>query len=292
MPSSRELRRRIKSVKNTAQITKAMEMVAATKMRRAQSQAIAGRPYNQSLYQIMLSLLKNPQETPHPLFSTNDSPNSAIVLTSTDKSLCGALNTNLFRALIKQFSPSTSQLFTVGSKGKNFAVKSNWPLSGDFPNLERPDTDLPRQIRKVLITGFLSAQFSKAYLLFPNFINTLTQTPTLLQILPIQSNNFLPFLENQAQIAASQVTDEQYLYEPSFGHLLDFAITHFLDVSIYQALLETKASEHSARMIAMQNASDNALDLVADLTLDYNQKRQEGITKELLEIVSAQAALE
>ncbi len=310
MPSTRELRRRIRSIKNTSQITKAMEMVAATKMRKAQLQALGGRPYNQTLNQILHNFLQIGDLT-HPLLQSNDSRKSAALLISTDKSLCGALNTNLFRLIQKglnNYSPSEAQrgreatqsssplgsnnidFFTIGAKGRNFVVKTNKSLIADFENPEHVDLTLVRQIRKSLIEAFLKQEYQEIHLIFSRFINTLRQEPISIKLLPIDPTNFLDFLEETSRTTQNPQTE--FLIEPNVASLLNFSLIHYLDVTIYQALLESKASEHSARMISMQNATNNAKDLVTDLQLTYNQTRQESITKELLEITSAAAALE
>lgn len=290
MPSTRELRRRIRSIKNTAQITKAMEMVAATKMRRAQLQALGGRPYNQTLNQILHSFLQIGTLS-HPLLQTNTSKKSAALLISTDKSLCGALNTNLFR-LIQKDQSTASDFYTVGAKGRNFVVKSSKSLVADFENLEHVDLTLVGQIRKSLVEAFLSGQYQEIHLIYSRFINTLRQGPVDIELLPIDIDNFLQFIDENTPKKTSQSNQTEYLIEPDVSSVLNFSLIHYLDVTIYQALLESKASEHSARMISMQNATNNAKDLVDDLQLTYNQTRQESITKELLEITSAAAALE
>lgn len=289
MPSTRELRRRIRSIKNTSQITKAMEMVAATKMRKAQLQALGGRPYNQTLNQILHNFLKMDSLT-HPLLQTNDFDKSAALLISTDKSLCGALNTNLFRLIQKELT--NTDFFTIGAKGRNFVVKTGKSLLADFENQEHVDLILVRQIRKTLVAEFLSGRYQEIHLVFSNFINTLRQEPMNIKLLPISVDNFLQFLDNNDSKQANESNQTEFLLEPNITELLEFSLIHYLDVTIYQALLESKASEHSARMISMQNATNNAKDLVDDLQLTYNQTRQESITKELLEITSASAALE
>lgn len=290
MSSTREIRRRIRSVKNISQITKAMQMVAATKMRRAQLQALNGRPYNQTLSQILEQFLKNGTDMVHPLMTQNDSDKSAILLITTDKSLCGALNTNLFREILKNQNDKKTIFYTIGNKGRNFVVKTDRHLQADFPNTEVVTLELARQIRKTLVADFLSGQFHDLTIYVSNFISTLRQEPIAVKILPIQVDNFLAFVQNQVNNKPG--VSSEYLFEPNPQELLDYSLNHHLDVMLYQALLESKASEHSARMMAMQNATDNAQDLVSDLTLAYNQIRQASITTELLEITSAQAALE
>ncbi|MCL5783854.1 MAG: ATP synthase F1 subunit gamma [Patescibacteria group bacterium] len=290
MPSTRDLRRRIKSVKNTSQITKAMQMVSATKMRKAQNQALSARPYTQTLFNVLAMVSGNIHPETHPLLNSNGVAKSGVVVISTDKGLCGALNTNIFRFLqtSENFNKDTI-FYTLGKKGRDFLVRTGKNLEADFENQERVNFTQATRIRKLLLEAFSKAEIGEAYLLYPHFISTLRQEARLIKILPIDPGAF-----NQAvEEAKSEVVQSgEFLFEPNPDQVLDFALTHFIDTQIYQALLETKASEHSARMIAMQNATDNAKDLVSDLQLTYNQLRQSAITTELLEITSAAAALE
>lgn len=286
MASTKELRRRIKSVKNAAQITKAMQMVSATKMRRAQNQTLQARPYSSTIEDTLSKVLNGSNDKldlSHPLLLQNSSSKIGVVVLTSDKGLCGALNANLFRYI--QSSPDLQEkevvYYTVGKKGRDFIVRSNRRLEADFESMEKTDVKLAVKIRKFLTATFLSNQVGKIFILYPHFTSALLQNAKFVQILPVE-------------LVKSQTSDNgsDFLYEPQKPVLLDYALIHHLDIQIYQALLETKASEHSARMMAMQNATSNAQDLVADLALTYNQARQENITNELLEITSAQAALE
>lgn len=285
MPSTRELRRRIKSVKNTAQITKAMQMVAATKMRRAQTQALSGRPYNETLTQALSRLINRLDDSSHPLLTTNKATGVATVLLSTDKSLCGALNTNLLRA-IQNSKEAQGDFYTVGSKGRNFVVKTGKKLGADFENPEKVSFHQAVIIAKLLIGAYLKGEIKEAYLAYPKFVSTLRQEPNIIKILPLSPQTLDTSSEKQAY------GSKEYIFEPNSTELLDFVITHYFEVQIYQALVETKASEWSARMMAMQNATDNAKELVEDLNLTYNQTRQNNITQELLEITTAGLALQ
>lgn len=297
MPSTRELRRRIRSIKNTSQITKAMEMVAATKMRRAQTQTLNARPYSQTLSHLLLNLLKSGQEMNHPLLKSNGSNKTSVLLITTDKSLCGALNTNLFR-LIQKEDKQLNYFYSIGKKGRNFIVKTGRDLKADFENLETISFAQARQIRRSLTHDFIRGEVGEVSLIFSNFISTLRQDPMIIKLLPVSTDKLIDFLEDSNYIKDQQVDlketnkPDDYLIEPALTTLLDYTLNHYLDMIIYQALLESKASEHSARMMAMQNANKNASELVSDLTLAYNQTRQEAITKELLEITTASLALE
>ena len=338
MANTRDLRRRIKSIKNTSQITKAMQMVAATKMRRAQNQAVSGRPYAENLSQALERLLPKIDMEAHPLLGNKEiaSPKTprndskvGVVLLSTDKGLVGALNTNLIRTLSslrmqgsnKQESGSEldSRLrgndnivyYTVGRKGRSFVVRTGKNLKADFENLDVITFRQAKQLAKMLIDAYLSEEIGEAYLVYPHFVSTLRQEPRRVKLLPIDLESVIPAnagiqLEksrSELDSRSSSLSDlgvddlrgndyKEFLFEPDADALLDYLLVHHIEEQIYQALLETKASEHSARMIAMQNATDNALDLVDDLNLTYNQTRQNAITKELLEITTAQAAME
>ncbi len=300
MPNTRELRRRIRSVKNTAQITKAMQMVAATKMRKAQNQAMAGRPYNLTLNEAMTLLLPKLKDNNHPLLKEQTKGNSAVLLLSTDKALCGSLNTNLFRATLNFMKDQKNNVFyTLGKKGRQFCVRSGYDLAADFENSDLVTFRTASQIARLVTKSFLSGEIKELYIVYPDFVSALRQEPKIVRILPVDFQNLVqtltPELANksrQSSVVSHQQNNSEFLFEPSIDELLDFILNHFVQVKIFQAMMETKASEHSARMIAMQNATDNAKELVSDLTLAYNQTRQAAITSELLEITSAQAALE
>lgn len=281
MANTRELRRRIKSVKSTAQITRAMQMVAATKMRRAQSQATGGRPYSSNLSSALERLLPLINTEAHPLLYANDSKTAGVALLTTDKSLCGALNTNVFRFLTASQFPTDTIFYTIGKKGRNFVAKSGKNLQADFENLDTITFRQAVALSKLMMDSFLAGEIGEAFLVYPGFISILRQEPVKIKLLPVSLEE-LPHEESKSK---------EFLFEPNPNKLLDYVLVHHVQIKIYQALLETKASEHSARMIAMQNATDNALEIVEDLNLTYNQTRQESITKELLEITTAQVAM-
>lgn len=283
MSNTRELRRRIKSVKNTAQITKAMQMVAATKMRKAQIQALNGRSYFDNLMQSLARLLSKVDPKAHPLLFNQESIIRGVVLLSTDKGLVGALNTNILRAVATANFPANTKFYTIGKKGRSFLSRTGKDLSADFENIDIVTFRQARQLAKLLTDSFLSGEIGEAYLIYPQFVSTLKQEAKLTKLLPIELS----------ELSLNMPVDVlgEFLIEPSSDELLDEILTHYLEFRVYQALLESKASEHSARMIAMQNATDNAKDLVDDLRLTYNQTRQSAITTELLEITTAQIAL-
>lgn len=293
MPSTRELRRRIKSVKNTSQITKAMEMVAATKMRKAQNQALMGRPYTGLLNYSLSVLLGKIQNFSHLLLQENNAKKTAVLMLTTDKSLCGALNTNVFRmALNFMKEKSNLEFYSVGKKGRNFIVKSGHELVADFDNTDVISFSQARQITRLAVQSFLSGEIREFYIIYPDFVTTLRQEPRIMKLLPIDKDVLEEMLTQELKELKGTSRDTDIIIEPDPQALVEFVLTHYLETKVYQALLETKASEHSARMIAMQNATNNARDLVQDLQLSYNQTRQDAITRELLEITSATAALE
>lgn len=283
MANSKELRRRIKSVKNTAQITKAMQMVSATKMRRAQNQALGGRPYSTSLNEIISSIEGRAKLVAHPLLHANTSTKRGVLALSSDKGLAGALNTNIIRRILLDeiLQDKETIFYTIGKKAREYLVRTGRILEADFENLERASFKQAKMICKMFLEAFLAGNLGEVYILYPHFVSPLKQEPTLIKLLPISP-----------VILSDSEGSHDFLFEPDIDSVLDFALEHFLETQIYQAMLETKASEHSARMIAMQNATDNAKALVGDLELSYNQVRQSAITTQILEIASAASALE
>ncbi len=302
MANTRELRRRIKSTKNTAQITKAMQMVSAVKMRRAQDQALNGRPYSENLNFALLRLLPRVDKNSHPLLFGNDSKNTGVILLSTDKGLCGSLNTNLFRTIFMDSRLRGNDnvvFYTVGKKGRSFVVRSGKDLIADFEN---PDLVIFRQavqLTKLVKDSFIAGEVGQVFLVYPRFVSTMKQEPKMVKLLPVDVESVIPANAGvQSKESRSEVdsrlrgNDREFLFEPNVDVLLDSLLLHEVQIQIYQTLMETKASEHSARMVAMKNATDNAKDLVDDLTLTYNQVRQDSITREILEISSASAAMQ
>lgn len=297
MANTRELRRRIKSVTNTAQITKAMQMVSATKMRRAQGQALNGRPYSLNLSFALERLLPLIDTSSHPLLTGNSSKITGVALLSTDKSMCGALNTNLFRLLTtSDLLSSDSAFYTIGMKGRNFIARTGKNLLADFENSDTVTFRQASQLAKLIIDSFMEGEIGEAYLVYPHFLSTLRQEATKVKLLPIDYSELVKSLSGSETPGKTEKVAEksgnEFLFEPDPKELLNFVLNHFVQIKIYQSMLETKASEHSSRMITMQNATDNALDLVADLKLANNKIRQDSITKELLEITTAAIAMQ
>jgi F-type H+-transporting ATPase subunit gamma len=288
MASLRDIRRRIKSVKNTAQITKAMQMVAASKMRKAQEAALNGRPYAELLNRVLVSLRDRVDPSLHPLLEKREVVNELVILLSTDKGLCGGLNTNLFREA-SAFSTETTQFVSVGRKGTQFLARTKRKMIADFALKDHPSFLETKAISKFAIEKFLAGEVDRVTVLFPMFVNTLTQRPTAVPLLPITS------LEEAGLVAREEAPLPDaaggLLFEPDAQSILDAIVPYYVHYELYQMVLGTRASEHSARMVAMKSATDNAKQIVKDLTLEYNKARQAAITTELLEISTAQLAL-
>ncbi len=291
MPSTRDIRRRIRSVKSTAQITKAMQMVASSKMLKAQQGALNFRPFAAMAGQIMGHLAVATSDYRHPLMETREARKRTVILVSTDKGLCGALNSNLFREASK-YDTATTQFIAVGRRAAQFIARTRRKLVAEFAYHDTPTFAESQVISRFAQDMFLKGETDAVDVLYTRFINTLSQRPDLRLFLPMGSAESL-LAEAGAQPAAAPDKPEpiDFLFEPDAATVMDRLVLYFLDFRIGQLLLEAKASEHSARMVAMKNATDNANQLVKQLTLEYNKMRQAAITKELLEISSAAMAL-
>ena len=287
MANLRDIRRRIKSVKNTAQITKAMQMVAASKMRKAQQAAINGRDYAQLMNRVIVSLRDTVDPTTHPLLDRREVKHELVLLFSTDKGLCGGLNTNLFREAM-EFNPETTSFVSVGRKGTQFLARMNRKMLADFPLRDHPNFLETKSISKFCMEKFLDGTVDKVTVLFPMFVNTLSQVPKAMPLLPLTSFEEIGLTNEYGELKS---LEGGILFEPSAESVLDAILPAYIHFGVYQTLLGTRASEQSARMVAMKSATDNAKNLVKDLTLEYNKARQASITNEILEISTAQLAL-
>jgi F-type H+-transporting ATPase subunit gamma len=285
MANLRDIRRRIKSVKNTAQITKAMQMVAAAKMRKAQQAALAGHPYSEVLDRVLVSLRDHVSEGAHALLEARPVKKRLVLLVTTDKGLCGALNTNILREAAT-LDASSTLFVSSGKKGASFLARTGREMIADFVLPDSPNFLQTKAISKFCLERFLSGEVDEVSVLYPKFVNTLTQKPTLVRMLPISAD------EAKGKGAAHHAEGgAQYLFEPDADGVLDAVLPYYFHFSVFQMILDARASEQSARMVAMKSATDNAKGLVKDLTLEYNKARQAGITTELLEITTAQLAL-
>ena len=291
MASTRDIRRRIKSVKNTAQITKAMQMVAAAKMRKAQQAALVGRPYAKLLSEMMSEAATRTIGFDHPLMQSRPVARRAVILVSTDRGLCGGLNSNLFREASK-LDKNTTVFITAGRKAAQFVGRTKRDLAAEFSYKDMPDFAEARAISKFVQQMFLKGEVDAVDILFPRFINTLTQQPQTVPFLPIgKISAATAGVNSAAQELPTATSTDVFDFEPDEETVLGALLPHSLNFQMHQILLETKASEQSARMVAMKNATDNAKQIIKDLTLEYNKLRQANITKELLEITTAQMAV-
>lgn len=291
MASTRDLRRRIKSVKGTSQITKAMQMVAASKMRKAQQAALGGRPYATLMNNVMAEVVANAGDFSHPLMQEREVRKRAVVLVSTDKGLCGSLNSNLMREAAK-YEADNTVFVAVGRKGSQFLARTKRNLAAEFTYKDVPQFSEARTVVKFVADLFLKEEVDAVDVLFTNFVNTLTQKPEVRTLLPVgEVKASVAGVEGEERQAELMRGATEFLFEPSPTQVFSSLLPHYLNFEMYQILLESKASEHSSRMVAMKNATDNARQLIKDLTLDYNKMRQAGITKEILEISSAAMAM-
>jgi F-type H+-transporting ATPase subunit gamma len=287
MNSPRDLRRRIRSIRGTAQITRAMQMVAASKMRRAQEAAIQVRPFARLLYRIQRKATTRPIAFKHPLLEVREVRKRAVVLVGADKGLCGALNTNVCR-LAAQFDPASTVYITAGRKAAQFIAATGRQLVADFPYGDTPRFAEARAIAAFARDLFLRGEVDQVQIVGTHFVNTVTQEPGIIDFLPVGAITtiHLPGIE---KVAAIEADPTESLFEPSAEATLGQLLPRYVDILMFIVLLNAKASEQSARMMSMKNATDAAETLLADLTLEYNKLRQGNITKELLEIAGGQA---
>lgn len=291
MPSTRDIRRRIKSVKNTAQITKAMQLVAAAKMKKAQDQASNGRAYAEMLNKVLVNLKDQAEEGVHPFFSEGKGDKTLVLLIASDKGLCGALNTNLFKKLLTAQIEGDVEYVTVGKKAVQAINRLRRTLVADFPIKDPAKFAEVRAVGRFVQDKFRTGEYKKVLAVFNNFVNTVTIVPTVEQLLPVNpvtlggKRDFAPEIE-------TSTTSSEYTFEPSAAVVFETVLPQYVNDTVYQMVLESRASEHSSRMVAMKNATDNAKQMIKDLSLEYNKLRQAAITNELLEITTAKMALE
>ena len=289
MANTQDIRRRIKSIRNTSQITKAMQMVAASKMRKAQQHALAGRPYAALMNKILVSLQKRTDPRLHPLLNVRDVKKELLLIISTDKGLAGALNTNLFREA-SNFDLTKTVFIVTGKKARQFVARTKRELLADFELKDAPTFVETKAISKFCTEKFLNREVDKVSVAYTHFINTINQKPVVQTLLPISAFD-LPKSEKGEGVTEDVDPMLGYVFEPSAEVVLDAMLPYYIQYQVYQMILDARASEHSARMVAMKNATDNAKEFIKDLTLEYNKMRQASITTELLEISTAQMAL-
>jgi F-type H+-transporting ATPase subunit gamma len=288
--STQDIRRRIKSIRNIGQLTKAMQMVAASKMRKAQGLALAGRPYAGLMNRVLVSLQQRTDPMLHPLLHVREVKKELVVVISTDKGLAGSLNTNLLREAA-QFDAAKTYYVVAGRKARQFLARMRREILADFELKDSPAFSETKEIAKFCIEKFLSGEVDKVSVLYTHFINTISQKPVIRTLLPI-SNFELPKGSTEPA-GGKNSTDPMigYVFEPNEETVLDNVLPYYLHYQVFQMILDARASEHSARMVAMKNATDNAQQFIKDLTLEYNKMRQASITTELLEISTAQMAI-
>jgi F-type H+-transporting ATPase subunit gamma len=283
MPSLQDIRRRIRGVRNTAQITKAMELVAASRMRRAQQRVLAARPYAETMRSFISELaavaVGASADELHPLLEQRPVDTVGIILLTTDRGLCGALNTNVIRRASELILEQTEtvELLTIGRKGQDFMARRGHTIFASVTNVgDRPTYEQVIPIARNVMDSFMARRMDVCYLVYPEFVSTLTQRPKVQRILPIAP-----------EAGAEPAKRVDYIFEPDPKSILEELLPRYVEVLIYEAILEMGASEQSARMVAMRNANQNAQDLIKDLTLVYNKTRQAAITREVTEIASA-----
>jgi F-type H+-transporting ATPase subunit gamma len=286
MASLKSIKKRIVSVKNTRQITKAMKMVSAAKLRRAQENVVAARPYAKKLGEVLQSLSANLEGDLHPLLEKRDAKKLLLIVLTSDRGLCGGFNSNLCKAADRYLKEKSGQyeqisVMTVGRKGNEF-LRRRYTVYKNFPNvLSKPNYQAAAMLAQEVIDGFIAEEYDQVELLYNSFRTVMSQDITFQQMLPVVPE----------ETAATEETPVEYIYEPSVGELLAEILPKNIEVQIFKAMLETVAGEHGARMTAMDSASKNANEMIGKLTLQYNRARQAAITTELMEIISGSESI-
>lgn len=282
MPSMGDIKRRIKSIKNTQQITKAMKMVAAAKLRKAQSGVISARPYSKKLQEVLGRLAASATDYEHPLIEEREVEKVGLVVLTADRGLCGGFNANIIK-LGEQISSQTREdvgLVAIGRKGRDYFRRRGREITEEYINIgDNPTFIQGRELALRLMTLYTEGVFDEIHLLYTEFMSPISQNPVSIKLLPIQNT------------AEEDASDTEYIYEPSAAEVLDDLLPKYVETVVFRALLESKASEHGARMTAMGSATDNAAEMIDKLTLSFNRARQAAITKEISEIVGGAAAL-
>jgi F-type H+-transporting ATPase subunit gamma len=298
MANLRDIRRRIKSVKNTRQITRAMQLVSSSKMKRAQDAAVAGRPYALLLADLLDTVSEkldlSGDSIQHPFFEKREVKTRGLLILSTDKGLCGPLNSNLFRKIVEEVK-GDAKFVTVGRKATQFISRSKRDLMADFTISDKANFAELRPLLKLLIDAYLSGKIDTIEVAYPSFVNVLVQEPVIQSLLPIVDlrevlDQLKKRVAGEESILGARSDTREMAFEPSPEDVLAQLPDLYVKVIVHQLLLESRAAEYCARMVAMKAATDNASSLVDDLTLDYNKARQAAITQEILEIAAAAAA--
>ncbi len=282
MSSVREIKRHIKSVSNIKKITKTMQMVAGAKMQKSLSALLSSRPYAQLAWNLLLNLAPKTERELHPLLQKRDIMNTLIVIITSDRGLCGSFNMNIIGEALKQIkNKETCSILAVGRKGRDFFIRRGYKVIAEFTGLGAPVPFISiTPISQIIIDEFVKGNVDEVKLVYSNYISNVVQRPTVLQLLPFQQE------QPEERFLA------QFIYEPSPSEVVATLLLRIIEYKIYAAILESQASEFSARMMAMKNATENAENLIQSLTLSYNKARQEGITKELTELSTTKAVIE
>lgn len=289
MATAREIRFRIRSVKNIAKITKAMQLVAAARMRRAQQRVLEARPYADALNEVLIGLAEGTRNARHPLLRERPAERVVIIEVTPNRGLCGSLISNIHRRVARQLADTSGQksMVAVGRRARDFARRTRTTLVAEFTEI--PDgprlTDIT-PIARLVIDGYTAGEMDRVYLAYTKFISTLNQRPVIEQLLPVQP----PDADDQRRERGPAPT-AGFIYEPDEEAVLADLLPRYVEVRLFQSVLESQASEQSARMVSMRNATDNANERVDDLTLALNKARQAGITREIAEIAAGAAAL-
>lgn len=297
MPNSfREIRRRIKGITNTKQITKTMEMVSASKMRKAQAATAKTRAYAEKAMEILVSLGSHAGTVRHPLFAKREVKHTTVILVSSDRGLCGGFNMNLLNkalGVIKPLPPEAFSLITVGKKGRDMLLRLGYTLKADFSGIKKTEYREVLPLVKMILDEYIEEKTDRVVIVYTHFVNTIKQKPIVKTILPLSRRNLM---EVAKELLGREIMDRdhkffEYKIEPVPEVVLQMLIPRFSEMQIFQSILEGEASEHSARMVAMKNATDAATDLIEDLVLTGNDIRQSSITAEIAEIVTAGEAM-
>lgn len=285
MANARQIKRRITAAGNISKITKAMEMVAASKMRKAQDQATAARPYARALQASLAKLSQGVSAEAHPMLFNHGHGKDVVVVIATDKGLCGSLNAQLMKATLRWFEQHPEgAMVAVGKKAVHFATLAGLSIHAQFTDLaEHVTTESILPLTELIADGFLDQGFRSVDVIYMDFINTLSQQVRSIQLLPLQPTDVFE--------AETATEPSEYIFEPSAKDILKELLPYYLENTVYQSFLEARASEHSARMVTMKNASENAGELVDELKLEFNKTRQASITSELLDITTASLTL-
>lgn len=299
MPSTREIRRRIKSAKNISQITRAMEMVAASRMKRATQAVVAGRPYSQKIAEVIQNLSRRLQgadaDELNPLLTSRPIKQVTVILITSDKGLVGALNTNVIRRatrFILNEAGAPVSVIAVGRKGRDFMLRYGRPLVAEFTNMgDRLSVADLAPVARVATDEFINGRTDAVYLVYSDFVNTLVQRPNVYRLLPIDVTHVGEGGDTPGEAIVAGGAEVEYEYEPGTREVLSQLLPRYVEVRIYQAMLEHLASQHSSQMVSMRNATQNAKEMISDFTLSYNKLRQANITSEIIEVSSGASAL-